>query len=201
MDSQDFFGIESAAERKSRLVDEDIKKIDEAMKSSDEKIVKSTHIKIDGKYQTCIKDWMKGMNSFHPEHGFVYEYLDIDDMKENLEIMKPKLEAYKEGWNENIVEDNAKSDLSVVFNNNNNISISVSFEEARKKIEDMPGLTDEETEEIQNEINKLEEISKENISKKKKWEKIKPILTFVLDKGADVAITIMGIILQMKLGM
>ena len=141
------------------------------------------------------------MNSFHPEHGFVYEYLDIDDMKENLEIMKPKLEAYKEGWNENIVEDNAKSDLSVVFNNNNNISISVSFEEARKKIEDMPGLTDEETEEIQNEINKLEEISKENISKKKKWEKIKPILTFVLDKGADVAITIMGIILQMKLGM
>ena len=65
----------------------------------------------------------------------------------------------------------------------------------------MPGLTDEETEEIQNEINKLEEISKENISKKKKWEKIKPILTFVLDKGADVAITIMGIILQMKLGM
>ena len=41
----------------------------------------------------------------------------------------------------------------------------------------------------------------QGISKKKKWEKIKPILAFVLDKGADVAITIMGLVLQMELGM
>ena len=65
----------------------------------------------------------------------------------------------------------------------------------------MPGLTAKETEEIIERINELEKISKENISKKKKWEKVKPILTFALDKSVDVAITIMSLILQMKLGM
>lgn len=33
-----------------------------------------------------------------------------------------------------------------------------------------------------------------------KWKKVKPIISFVLDKGADVAITIMGLIFKMKLG-
>ena len=55
--------------------------------------------------------------------------------------------------------------------------------------------------EIKEKINELESISNEKIPKKKKWEKVKPILSFALDKGADVAITIMGLILQMKLGM
>ena len=70
-----------------------------------------------------------------------------------------------------------------------------------QKIEDMPGLNDEDTEEIKSKIDELENISKESISKKKKWEKVKPILSFAIDKSADVAISIMSLILQMKLGM
>ncbi len=65
----------------------------------------------------------------------------------------------------------------------------------------MPGLNKEQTEEIKAKINELEKINGEKISKKKKWSKVKPILLFVLDKGADVAITIMSLILQMKLGL
>ncbi|KRK60856.1 hypothetical protein FC31_GL000047 [Limosilactobacillus antri DSM 16041] len=64
----------------------------------------------------------------------------------------------------------------------------------------MPGLNEAETEELKAKIDELEQINNEKISKKKKWEKVKPIISFVLDKGADVAITIMGLILQMKLG-
>ena len=115
--------------------------------------------------------------------------------------MQAKLDMYKEGWNASVVEGVAKSDLNVIVNNNNTINISISFAEARQKIENMAGLTDGDTEEIQEKIDELEVISKEGISKKKKWEKIKPILAFVLDKGADVAITIMGLVLQMELGM
>ena len=63
----------------------------------------------------------------------------------------------------------------------------------------MAGLTDYDTEEIKEKIDELEVISKEGISKKKKWEKIKPILALVLDKEADVAITIMELVLQMQL--
>lgn len=65
----------------------------------------------------------------------------------------------------------------------------------------MPGLTEDDTQIIINKIDELEQISKENTTKKKKWEKVKPILSFALDKGADVGIMIMGLILQMKLGM
>lgn len=65
----------------------------------------------------------------------------------------------------------------------------------------MPGLTDADTEEIKSKIDELENIAKEQTPKKKKWEKAKPILKFALDKGADVAITIMGLVMQMKLGM
>lgn len=72
--------------------------------------------------------------------------------------------------------------------------------EARKKIEDMPGLTFDETEDIKRKINELQEIANEKTTNKRKWEKIKPILVFALDKGVDVAITIMSLILQMKLG-
>ena len=35
----------------------------------------------------------------------------------------------------------------------------------------------------------------------RKWEKVKPILSFSLEKSIDVAIAIMSLILQMNLGM
>ena len=65
----------------------------------------------------------------------------------------------------------------------------------------MPGLTEKETSELRDKINELERINSEKISRKKKWEKIKPIASFVLDKGVDVAVPILSLILQMKLGL
>ena len=158
-----------------------------------------THKLIDGKYQACIDGWSNGLYGWIPERGFYYEDLDKETMKENLATMKPKLLAYIEGWNEINIDTSDKQDINVMVNNN--ISIEISFKDARQKIEDMPGLNQADTEEIQSKINELENISHEGITKKKKWEKVKPILLFALDKGSDVAITIMGLILQMKLGM
>ena len=83
---------------------------------------------------------------------------------------------------------------------NNTVHISISFDEARQKIEDMTALNQKQTDEILEKINALEEIAKELSSRKTKWEKAKPILAFALDKGADVAVTFMSLILQMKLG-
>ena len=80
------------------------------------------------------------------------------------------------------------------------MNISLSFEETKQKIEDMTALNREQTDEILAKIDELEKISKENISRKSKWEKVKPIIAFALDKGADVAIAILSLILQMKLG-
>lgn len=201
MVSRDNISIETSDERKRRLIAEDMQMIDEALYFTNYDEIKNVHMLIDGKYQACIRDWMKGMEGGRPVRGFSYHHLDIDALKTNLKIMQAKLDMYKEGWNASVVEGVAKSDLNVIVNNNNTINISISFAEARQKIEDMAGLTDDDTEEIKEKIDELEVISKEGISKKKKWEKIKPILAFVLDKGADVAITIMGLVLQMELGM
>ena len=66
---------------------------------------------------------------------------------------------------------------------------------------DMTALSREQTDEILEKINELEKISKENTSCKTKWEKVKPIIAFTLDKGADVAIAILSLVMQMKLGM
>ncbi len=65
----------------------------------------------------------------------------------------------------------------------------------------MPGLPEKETNEIKDKITELKKINNEKMSKKKKWEKIKPIISFVLDKGADVAVPILSLVLQMKLGL
>lgn len=179
------------------MIDEDVKKIDIVLESDDLELVRETHMNIDGTYQACIKNWMMGMYAFHPEHGFIYDNLDIESMRDNLRMMRPKLLAYKNGLNVLCSDATERTDVNVVVNTQ--INLEISFNEARQKIEDMPGLTFDETEDIKRKINELQEIANDNTTNKRKWEKIKPILVFALDKGVDVAITLMSLILQMKL--
>ena len=86
-------------------------------------------------------------------------------------------------------------------NTTTNVNITISFEQVREKIEDMTALSQKETDEAIEKVNELEAISKENISRKSKWEKVKPIIAFAMDKGADLGIAILTLIVQMKLGM
>ena len=111
-------------------------------------------------------------------------------------MMKAKLEAYKFQMNAVHTETPTQQ-----INVTTNVNVSITFEEVRSKIEDMTALSREQTDEILEKINELEEISKEKSSRKTKWEKVKPIIAFALDKGADVAIAILSLVMQMKLGM
>lgn len=183
---------------KLRMVDADIEAIDLAIKSSDHEELLRVHKEIDGKYQECISGWGKSLYAYHPEHGIIYDNLDKESLIDNLTVMRPKLIAYKMGMNAAKVTDNrSATDVNVTVNNN--VSVAISFTEARQRIEDMPGLTQEETDDIIDKINELESVSKEKISKKRKWEKVKPILSFVLDKSVDVAIMVFNLFLQMNL--
>lgn len=184
--------------RKEQMIDDDIAQIEKALVSSDENEVIKVHRKMDGKYQVCISEWGRSMYAYHSEHGFIYDNLEMDSLKDNLEIMRYKLESFKYGLNASTENEKSEQrDVSVVVNNN--IRIDITFEQARQKIEDMEGLTQAESEEIISKIDELEQISKEPISKKKKWEKINPILRFVLDKSVDVAIMVFNLFLQMNL--
>ena len=159
-------------------IERDIRKIDEVLQKADSAEMEALHRYLDGKYQSGIMDWGHSMYGYIDGHGFSYEFLGADSIKDNLATMKPKLEGFIHGWN-------AKGKSS---------------EETRQKIEDMTALSREQTDEILEKIDELEKISKESSSRKTKWEKVKPIIAFTLDKGADVAIAILSLIMQMKLG-
>lgn len=188
----------------SEVIRQDIVAIGQAIDSDDETKIKNVHIQMDGRYTTYIPDFGKSMYGYSNDNGFAYEYMDNKSLLHNLFIMRGRLEGYihifpiveasriKQGINVNNV---------VPVTNTNKIGINVSFKEVSQQIEKMPGLTEKETDEIKDKITELEKINNEEISKKKKWEKIKPIVSFVLDKGADVAVPILSLVLQMKLGL
>ena len=122
-------------------------------------------------------------------------------MEHNLELMKAKLESFIEEWN---IVGSASNSMPAVpdinINATTNVNITISFDQVREKIEDMTALNREQTNEAIEKVNELEAISKENISRKSKWEKVKPIIAFAMDKGADLGIAILTLIVQMKLG-
>lgn len=180
------------------MICSDIKRIEESSDLSSEEKFK-LHRVLDGRYQACVKDWYMGLWGSSID-GTKMHYTALRDsmssIQENLEMMKAKLETFKYHMNAISLPEPTATNITV----NNTVNISLSFEEAKQKIEDMAALNREQTDEILAKIDELERISNERISRKSKWEKVKPIISFALDKGADVAIAILSLVLQMKLG-
>ncbi|MDF4188569.1 hypothetical protein PV941_05725 [Ligilactobacillus salivarius] len=186
----------------AKIIKPDITAINQAMDSDDEDKMKKIHIQMDGRYATYIPDFGKSMYGYSNDYGFSYKYMNKKSLLHNLLIMKGRLEGYI--YNFPIVHASTSHQdihLNVPVTNTNEINISLSFKDVRQQIEDMPGLTEKETSELKDKIDELEKINTEKNSRKKKWEKIKPIASYVLDKGVDVAIPILSLILQMKLGL
>ena len=181
------------------MVRSDIQRIDTTIEQKDASANWRLFQELDGRYQACIREWYRGMWESNREGTMVY-FPSLkkcpENVVDNLRIIKAKLETYQ-------FQINAVS-LPVPttqVNVTTNVNLSLSFDEARQKIEDMTALNQQQTDEVIEKIDELEAISKEDIPRKKKWEKVKPILAFALDKGADIAIAIMTLVLQMKLGL
>lgn len=82
--------------------------------------------------------------------------------------------------------------------NENHNSIDMSFNMARETINSMTALTNEEIEEIQKRINELEEIVSSKDSKSKKWSKAKEVIKWVADKGVDIGIALLPLVLKIS---
>lgn len=180
------------------MVKNDIMRIEQAVDLTHEERLQ-LHRELDGRYQSCIKNWGLGLWCTIRDSGYVcYSTLAWDEggVLDNLKMMKAKLETYR--FQLNAVTANPPAQQ---INVTTNVNVSVTFEQIRSQIEDMPSLSREQTDEILEKIDELEEISKENSSRKTKWEKVKTIISFALEKGADVAIAILSLVVQMKLGM
>ena len=169
----DFANIKTAKQKKEErtnaIVSADITSIENALKSDDIDELKNIHMHIEAKYGSVIPSLGVSCYNYSTEFGFDYEYTSNDSLKHNLKLFKSKLEGYLCDFP--IHESNAAlNNISVNVSNNNEFNIAISFEHAKQKIEDMPGLTDADTDSIKEKIDELESISKEGISKKKKWE-------------------------------
>lgn len=186
--------------KQEKAIRSDILKIDAIAMVDDQAKVLELHRYLDGKYQYCIADWGKSMWGFTEGIGFAYDVLDVDSLKENLSMMKPKLEAFMHGWNANgkTTRQMPANTPDVNVTVNNNVTVNITFEQVREKIEDMSSLTDEQTKEALDKVSEIESVVKGDGSKKSKWEKIKPILTWLADKSFDVAMTILPLLLKVQ---
>ena len=122
----------------------------------------------------------------------VYFYTYIKKVAEKLRSFK--MNGYEDRSESNMTNNiNINNEANVnstsssnSFSNANSVSI-LSFEDAKKSIEEMSALNDTEIDEILKKIDELEQIVNTSERKSKKWESVKGIIKWVLDKGFDVA--------------
>lgn len=81
--------------------------------------------------------------------------------------------------------------------NTNSFQIDISFDQVREDIKGNTYLTEEQIEQIISKIDELEQIDEEGKTKKEKWAKAKSILSWLGDKGVDIAVKIIPLILKM----
>ena len=72
----------------------------------------------------------------------------------------------------------------------------MTFEQLKQKAESITSVSDKEIDEIMEKINEIESICKSNERKTKKWEKVKKIIIWLMDKGVDVAIQLIPSIIN-----
>ena len=186
-------------QEREKAVKADKKRIDQALSSNDETTLRAIHMDIDGKYGAYIPDWGKSMYAYGEELGFNYEWLSKDSLIHNLALMKSRIEGYALGFERQTNSTYApNNNVNVNVSNNNEVNISISFEEVRKQIEDMTSLTEAQTKEALDKVSEIESVVNGTESKKTKWEKIKPILTWLADKSFDVAMTILPLLLKVQ---
>lgn len=186
-------------QEREKTVKADKKRIDEALSSNDETKLKATHMGIDGKYGAYILDWGKSMYAYGEDLGFNYEWLSKDSLVHNLTLMKSRIEGYSMGFERQSNRTYApNNNVSVNVSNTNEVNVSISFEDVRKQIEDMTSLTEAQTKEALDKVSEIESVVKGDGNKKSKWEKIKPILTWLADKSFDVAMTILPLLLKVQ---
>lgn len=179
------------------MIESDIQRIDSSVVSGSDESRWELFRELDGRYQTCIANFYKGMWQSLPEGNVLY-FIPLkkcpDQVIDNLKMVKAKLETFR--YQANAI--NLPPLPTTQVNVNTNVNVNVTFEQVRSQIEDMTSLTDEETNEILDKISKLEEIINSKDKKKTKWEKVKPVVKWLADKSFDVGMTLLPLLLKLQ---
>ena len=176
------------------MVECDIERIDNCLNNETENSL-DLFKELDGKYQGCSADWGLSMCEYYPEYKYINVY-DLTDYetKENLKLAKAKLTTFKYGMNAISLPEASKTEINI----NNQISVNITFDDVRSQVENMTSITEEETQELLERIDELEDIINSKDKKKTKWQKVSPILKWLADKSFDVAMVVIPLILKLQ---
>ncbi|NRY60647.1 hypothetical protein [Clostridium beijerinckii] len=182
-----------------------IEECNQVIMSHNKEEAKKLQLRIVAAFQSLIEGIDKNLDE---------DWLDISgdgcdyygDYVSNIDILKCKLEVFlaTDCVNKNkpyidkslnISLDNSSSNSSVNNNTNTNtVDLSIIFKVARKEIEENESMSEAEIKEVIDKINQIEDISKIDESKNKKWFKLRPIMEWLGTKGLVVGTTILNLI-------
>lgn len=148
-------------------------------------------------YTTLISKYTPIIQGFQQDFPDMFYDSNGTRCRETLETIRQKLILFKAMGYENTYADKPSS---VTLNNSTqvDISINISFEDARCSVENMSALKESEIQEILAKVDELEGIVSSSDRKTKKWEKARDIIKWVADKGVDVGIALLPLILKIN---
>lgn len=173
-----------------KIIEEDIVNCNEQIENGSPETRYELMRKLTSKYDSIITDFSKGL------HDTWYDDKGTQKLK-NIKILKEKLLLFKAmDYRNSFDKSTPQVEIHNSNTNSNIIDINISFDEARQTVENMSALTDSEIEEILHKINDLEKIVQSKDRKSKKWENSKEIIKWIADKGVDVGIALLPLLLQ-----
>lgn len=173
-----------------KIIDEDIINCENEIKNGNNESLYKLH-------NTLISKYGKIIDGFKEELLTLFYDNDGQYKRRNIETMKQKLILFKAMEYKNCYSIDKNTEITV--NNTNQLSavFNISFDEAKKQVENMTCLKDIEIEEIHKKIDELEKIVNSSDRKTKKWDNAKEIIKWVADKGIDVGLTLLPLILKL----
>lgn len=154
---------------------------------------------VTARYHPYIPKLSDGLYDYIQSYAF-YDDVSGESLFHNLKQVYNKMLSFKAlGYPslQGLIPQSAPM-VQITNTNENKVDINISFNDVRREIENMSALPDAEIEEILNKINELEKIVKSPDRKSKKWENAKSIVKWIADKGVDVGIALLPLLLQIK---
>ena len=186
------------------MYEEDLESLKQAISDSANEVTpeiakQQLYKDVTAKYHPYIPKLSDGLYDYIQAYAF-YDDVSGESLFHNLKQVYNKMLSFKALGYPSLKETVPQSVpmVQITNTNKNKVDVNISFSDVRKEIENMSALPDAEIEEILYKINELEKIVKSSDRKSKKWENAKGIVKWIADKGVDVGIALLPLLLQIK---
>lgn len=166
------------------------------LEESNEAAAKQFQEDVLGEYAAVISGLTSHLSTYNPLLA-VDENTPINYLKD-ARLLKNKLEGYRAELIDNESCDRQQNSAINIVNQNQNIqSVTMTIENAISSIASLPesALSNAKKEELKLLLEELQTEKNRGSDRSTIWEKIKPVLSFLLDKGTDVAIAVLPALL------